>query len=143
MRDNLDWIQKLLNEMEQMRPLVNAITNIAERTNLLALNAVIQASNAGKNGKSFAVHSLFLSDTARLRDAIYQTVYPGLHLIPASPLYEHGSGFGDPTRLARALRDEQIDAEYDLILIDSPPSFDDSAHDLKVLRRFSCFNFSG
>jgi chromosome partitioning protein len=71
------------------------------------------------------VHNLFLSGTFRLTDAIYTTAWPNLHLIPANPLFEHGSGNGDPARLARALQEEELAEKYDLILIDSPPSFDD------------------
>ena len=70
-------------------------------------------------------HGLFLSTGFRLTEAIYPTAWQGLHLIPADPLFEHGSGGGDPTRLARALQEEQLTTQYDLIVIDSPPSFDD------------------
>jgi len=71
------------------------------------------------------VHSLFRSSSFRLKEAIVRTAWPNLSLIPANPLFEHGSCSNDPTRLTRALRDEKLDEEYDLILIDSPPSFDD------------------
>ncbi|MBV5339193.1 MAG: ParA family protein [Deltaproteobacteria bacterium] len=71
------------------------------------------------------VHSLFLSAGFRLADAVYPTVWPNLELIPANPLFEHGSGSGDPTRLAKALQDEGLTERYDMIIIDSPPSFDD------------------
>ncbi|MBV5327885.1 MAG: ParA family protein, partial [Chlorobium sp.] len=71
------------------------------------------------------VHSLFLSTEALLADAVYPTAWPNLSLVPANPLFEHGSGKGDSTRLARALHNEGLKAQYDLILIDSPPSFDD------------------
>lgn len=71
------------------------------------------------------VHSLFLCAESLLADAIYPTAWPGLHLAPADTVFEHGSGGGDPMRLARALRDEGLTQSYDLILIDSPPSLDD------------------
>lgn len=71
------------------------------------------------------VHSLFLGADALLGQAIYPTVWPGLHLAPANTVFEHGSGAGDPLRLARALRDEGLTESYDLILIDSPPSLDE------------------
>ena len=70
------------------------------------------------------VHSLFLSAGSRLTDAVYPTAWPNLHLIPANPLFEHGSGDGDPTRLTKALKDEGLTEQYDLIIIDSPPSLD-------------------
>jgi methyl-accepting chemotaxis protein len=53
--DNLVRIQRLSDEMEQMRPLVNDIADISDRTNLLALNAAIEAARAGEAGRGFAV----------------------------------------------------------------------------------------
>ncbi len=70
------------------------------------------------------VHSLFLSSGARLADAVYPTVWPNLYFVPANPLFEHGSGDSDPTRLRRALHDESMTDLYDLIIIDTPPSLD-------------------
>jgi len=71
------------------------------------------------------VHSLFLSSGFRLSDAVYPTAWPNLHLVPANTLFEHGSGVSNPARLAGALQDEGLTEQYDLIIIDSPPSFDD------------------
>ena len=70
-------------------------------------------------------HSLFLSADSRLTDAIYPTAWPNLHLAPADTMFEHGSGCGGETRLARALEDEGVTGRYDLIVIDTPPSLDD------------------
>ena len=71
------------------------------------------------------VHSLFLPGSSRLSDAIYPTAWTNLDLIPANQMFEHGTGGGEPTRLARALHDEGLNKRYDLIIIDSPPSLDD------------------
>jgi chromosome partitioning protein len=70
------------------------------------------------------IHNLFMSAESLLTDAVYPTAWPNLHLVPANPLFEHGSGGGDPTRLASALRDEGLTEQYDLIIIDTPPSLD-------------------
>lgn len=70
------------------------------------------------------VHSLFLSSASCLTDAICPTAWTNLHLAPANPLFEHGSGDPDPTRLARALHDEGFTERYDRIIIDTPPSLD-------------------
>ena len=54
-KDNLDRLQSLSDEIEQIRPLVNDIADIADRTKLLALNATIEAARAGEAGRGFSV----------------------------------------------------------------------------------------
>jgi methyl-accepting chemotaxis protein len=53
--DNLMRIEKLSAGMEQMRPMVDDISAIADRTKLLALNAKIEAARAGDAGRGFSV----------------------------------------------------------------------------------------
>lgn len=53
--DNLIRIEKLSAGMEQMRPMVDDISAIADRTKLLALNAKIEAARAGEAGRGFSV----------------------------------------------------------------------------------------
>jgi methyl-accepting chemotaxis protein len=48
-------IQELQNHSEQIGTIVEAIDDIAEQTNLLALNAAIEAARAGEHGRGFAV----------------------------------------------------------------------------------------
>lgn len=85
-------IDKLQNSMEQSRQvekvkeLANDIVNIAEETNLLALNASIEAARAGQEGRGFAVVATeisHLSDASResaeniqaINNSIVQVVY--------------------------------------------------------------------
>jgi methyl-accepting chemotaxis protein len=48
-------IEELGNESDKIGAIVDAISQIAEQTNLLALNAAIEAARAGEHGRGFAV----------------------------------------------------------------------------------------
>jgi len=48
-------IDKFLQGVSELSPLIQMISNIAKQTNLLALNAAIEAARAGEAGRSFSV----------------------------------------------------------------------------------------
>ncbi|KYG91905.1 hypothetical protein A0U40_02915 [[Bacillus] sp. KCTC 13219] len=50
-----ELISKLIAHSEQIQSISNVITDITDQTNLLALNAAIEAARAGEHGKGFAV----------------------------------------------------------------------------------------
>jgi methyl-accepting chemotaxis protein len=53
--ESSDIVKKLEERSSEIGKIINIITDIAEKTNLLSLNANIEAARAGEHGKGFAV----------------------------------------------------------------------------------------
>ncbi|MDO5699397.1 MAG: methyl-accepting chemotaxis protein [Dermatophilus congolensis] len=60
-----DTVAKLGRSSSEIGEVVRSITSIAEQTNLLALNATIEAARAGEAGKGFAVVASEVKDLAQ------------------------------------------------------------------------------
>ena len=53
--ENMQKILSLVDEAKNIQSVLTTITDIADQTNLLALNAAIEAARAGEHGRGFAV----------------------------------------------------------------------------------------
>jgi methyl-accepting chemotaxis protein len=73
-----EMVQGLTEAADKIGDVVNLITDIAEQTNLLALNATIEAARAGEAGKGFAVVASevknLASQTGRATEQISQQI---------------------------------------------------------------------
>jgi chromosome partitioning protein len=71
-----------------------------------------------------AVHDIFRRVDARLSSAVQPTAFDNIAVAAADPLFEHGEGVRDDGLLRRALAESEIVANFDVVILDTPPSLD-------------------
>lgn len=81
-------------------------------------------------------HDIFRSADARLASVVQQTAFKNLSLAPADPMFEHGEGLRDEGLLRRALAEQEIVSNFDVVILDTPPT-----HDILLLNALTAANW--
>jgi chromosome partitioning protein len=69
------------------------------------------------------VHGLLTGNNS-LRQAIVPSIWERLHIVPADTLANHGASGSNDLLLRDAMVAEQLEADYDIVILDTPPSLD-------------------
>ena len=70
------------------------------------------------------VHDIFTESNWSILDCVRQTCVENVSLLPANTAFQHDSCGHDQQLLLRALSHAKVAAQFDLVIIDTPPSLD-------------------
>lgn len=83
-KEMIEHIHQLGESSNQISSVIHIVQDIAEQTNILALNSAIEAARAGEHGRGFAV---LAEEVQRLAEQTKRSIVQIHHLISASNAY--------------------------------------------------------
>ena len=81
-------IEQLQAAVKNIRQCINKIVSIADETNILAINASIEASRAGESGKGFAVVAMKVKELAEEIKGLANDAESGIHNVEIKLQYQ-------------------------------------------------------
>ncbi|MBI4979240.1 MAG: hypothetical protein HZC28_17295 [Spirochaetes bacterium] len=132
-KKNLDGIGRIIEQAKSIGEIINSIGGIADRTNVLAINAAIEAARAGESGRGFAVVAHEVRKLSRLSENAAKEISVILEEVMSAARSMHS----EIEEGAVAINKHTANAEmaFDSTLATINNTIEDVKHELETLKK--------
>ncbi|MBI4978494.1 MAG: methyl-accepting chemotaxis protein [Spirochaetes bacterium] len=132
-KKNLDGIGRIIEQAKNIGEIIGSIGGIADRTNVLAINAAIEAARAGESGRGFAVVAHEVRKLSRLSENAAKEIAVILEEVMSAA---HGM-HNEIEEGAIAINKHTANAEtaFDSTLATINNTIEDVKHELETLKK--------